>query len=353
MGCHESKPPPPPRLKLPQPLTRPKPPAIPKAHNHPLSPPYFIVMRGPTDSIPEISRAFLSLLSFIQDERRFTTAIFNRAASLLTDICRKSQGTRYSRILLHDLVPTQDGTCQGFTDGIVSIILTNNIQLTQPALLLTLNIQKNTSMSLRFAFISSHFFEFLSIRFLQNPMHMLSQYRYHLMDLVWQCLLVANQSSIREITQDLAIDEDTVHKSTYDMTVGPQEPFFLFICANRDKLTDHQSSRPFPRLLGSLLHIAPFHRLTTYFVLTVPIMFSFTTSICTFENNSLVNQFIRNLAVGFAHNPVHLTGVRKSRRNLLLWQLKAEGIEDELDLFPNKKSIQYRTVQEAKKAIWR
>ncbi|KAK2957974.1 hypothetical protein BLNAU_7150 [Blattamonas nauphoetae] len=281
--------------------------------------------------INQASSVFLSFTEFISKGGVLDDAGTERMCQFLKRITVKSGSTFNSEQILHELVPTPDGSCEGFSQRMVPLLTCLNTKIVLSVLHFFVSTLVPNVPLRKYQFIETRFFTRLPQPFLENDVHLTSQHDSSFMTLVRRCLECASPTSVADLFFWKQVTPSIIRQTVFDSVVKPLRPFWTFVCQNWQRITDHQIMDDYPHLLGALIQISPFHEETAQFVLSSQICETSMSCLGYFELSNFGYILVNEIICGMENWNKEDQAVRQRGQTILV-KMKEEGLTDLLEL---------------------
>ncbi|KAK2944700.1 hypothetical protein BLNAU_20393 [Blattamonas nauphoetae] len=276
------------------------------------------------------SSYFRSIVSFVKAGNVLTDSAIKQACSFLGKRLSQSPDTSIQGDILHQLVPSPDGSCRGFVEHIIPLLTCNNQKIVNATLTLVTHVIPFALISERFDFVATGIFEQLPQSFYENEIHLIPQTDLYLNMIISTCLECSSPRYWKGITRKKSFSVETVFHTIFTQLVMPLKPYLTYLCRHKRQIEDSHDSTQFAYMLGTLLSITPFYEPTTQFVRDSPISLTFTSCFEHFETKLLRSTIISELVEGI-DLWVHADRAVQQRGKLIQDALREEGLFDELD----------------------
>ncbi|KAK2946242.1 hypothetical protein BLNAU_18844 [Blattamonas nauphoetae] len=283
-------------------------------------------------TVRKFSTPFQSLVSFVENRYKFDDEATKKGCALLERIVYNMDEGIHTDQLLKHLVPAPDRSCSGFTEAFVVLLSSSNEKIVKSTLWLLSAIVYAASSEHRFDILQEGLFKNLPKAFFEKKMHVLIQPKLYLMNILDFFVLDFTLETSQFMYRFKKLSNDLYQQTFIDKFFDPVRHFLEFVCAQRRRIADSSDSSPFPDLLGSLILNSPFLEEMTQFVLSSQLAQTFTDSIVFYESDLITFTFIQKVAKSARSWEKHDPAVRK-RGQLILTDLREEGISDEIELF--------------------
>ncbi|KAK2949154.1 hypothetical protein BLNAU_15886 [Blattamonas nauphoetae] len=192
--------------------------------------------------VREVSPTFLKLTGQVKSGYTFDKDAIGNIKWFLEQLHPLKDRSIYAELLLHSLVPTRENDSKGFAEDILLLLTAPNApELYKPALKLLRWTLWDCRVEHLEDFARSNFFSF-PLSFQEDPKQ-LKQNKTTMMDILYQFT--------EPLTQDSTNRKDHLRlykkSATIDLCVEkvftPLRPLFEFICRNRLKFSEYETSR--------------------------------------------------------------------------------------------------------------
>ncbi|KAK2942942.1 hypothetical protein BLNAU_22153 [Blattamonas nauphoetae] len=283
-------------------------------------------------TVDEVSPPFMSLVDFVREGNTLDDSATEQACTLLKILVRLTASFSATKRLLSQLVPSSDGSWSGFAESFVLLLTCSNETLVKAVLSLLLRfLLFMVAGKDHFFFLETGFFQLLPQSFYEQEMHISTQHGLDLMHIVTKFLYDLALEYSRRNCENWRLSMDSFQLTFLDKFIRPIEPFLVFVCNNRRRITDSVSSDAFPRLLGTIVDYSPFLEELTQLVLLSSFALTFSDSLLFFETNDLTFELLSRVLYGHEEWQDDTPAVRK-RRHQIITKLSDEGLLDEIEL---------------------
>ncbi|KAK2963721.1 hypothetical protein BLNAU_1287 [Blattamonas nauphoetae] len=234
-------------------------------------------------------------------------------------------------LIIFELVPTKDKTCEGFIEQMIPLLSCSNEQILHSSLDLLHGTLTRCLPSVLFGIIETGLFSRLPQTFFERKLHLLDEWKHTLVHTLHHCLQNSLPSNAMAIAMNRNIETETIQQTFFDKLIQPISPFLTFVTRHRVSMTNTDTSIYLAWLFVRLLHTASFHDPTTQFVLASPLSLFLTSSFDLFETDFFVGSFLTHLKERVAVWEYCGSGIQR-RGRAIVGKLKEEGLSDELDV---------------------
>ncbi|KAK2950617.1 hypothetical protein BLNAU_14423 [Blattamonas nauphoetae] len=293
------------------------------------------------ETVQQVSPPFMSLVDFVREGNTLDNTATEQACAILKILGRLTPKRSAAKRLLSQLVPTRDGSWSGFAESFVLLLTCSNETLVKAVLSLLYYFVwlMDTGKDL-FFFLETGFFQLLPKAFYEQEMHVSTQHGLHLMQIVTKFVLVLFPGSSRSNCEKWRLSMDTFQLKFLDKFFRPIQPFLVFVCNNRRRLSDSFSSHAFPSLLKMIVDYSPHLEELTQFVLSSSFALTFSDSLHFFGTNDLTFELLSRVLYGHEEWQDDTPAVRK-RRHQIITKLSDEGLLDEIELLTRVRRYEY------------
>ncbi|KAK2955662.1 hypothetical protein BLNAU_9352 [Blattamonas nauphoetae] len=278
------------------------------------------------------SDVFLSLVGFVKEGNDLDDKATKQACAVLRAYTPKDEETNMdASCVLYDLVPTDPDSCSGFTKSILPLLASCNEKLIKATLKLLSRVLLEATADELFSFIASGFFSLLPKAFYEQEMHLLTQPRLYLMQIVNSFHHLSHVDTTSRICESKSISRDSFKEIFITKYLDPIKPFLEFICNNRRRIIDSPNSTRFSLYLGQILKFSVRLEVAKEFELLSSFALTYTDCLPHFETDFVIVYLLESVIYGIRYWRKGGPAGQKLIKQMLL-KLGKEGVSDEIEL---------------------
>ncbi|KAK2953652.1 hypothetical protein BLNAU_11373 [Blattamonas nauphoetae] len=250
--------------------------------------------------------------------------------------------------ILFQLVPTRDGSCNGFSESIVPLLTSSNEELATSTLSLLDQVVRTSTKDNRFAFLETGFFARLPKSFFEQEIHLLAQPELLLIRIVQWFSLFSHPLDTISVCYQRRLSMESFQKIFIGKFFHPIRPFLEFICKHRHRIDNPSTFDFFTDLIGTMITNSPYLQPMTQIVLSSSVALTFTDCLISFEKRTVVEPLLQHLLSGFYQWQGLSPDVQKRGRQLMD-KLCKEGLSDVSELHLQSPQFGFIAIREVSK----